>query len=1099
MAVELLIGRAGSGKTHAVYNGIASAREQGKRCFLIVADQATFEVESTLSKRLGDGLFDCEVLSWESLAAKVLADVGERRSFLSAQGRIMLTRRAVDAVQKDLTIFAPSAHRDGFAGECDSMIMRFKRCGIAPEDLAAAAKRLPDTAEWLRAKLHDFSLIYADVMRRMQSRYIDSGDMLNVLAERIDGSRLVGASVFVDCGNSLNEQSYRIIEKLLHVCSDVTLTVTVDPSPHCRDFAVFARNQRALARISDMVQASDMEVKLTALSPIEGVRAPACAILERELFAHPSAVCDTTPDGIAMFIAADRRTEVIELAERIRRAVSRGLRYRDISVAVSDLDAYAPMIARIFRGYGIPYYTDAKRPVAAHPLAGLILSALTAVEHGFDAESVIAVLKTGYADIPQDAAERFENHILAWGVRYDEFTRPFERGEPSPDVEEARRVLMEPLMRLRTAVRDADAAERAAAVFNYISDMGVYEKQRELCAALHAEGEFLLEEENAQMYGAVIELLDQVNVILGDERVGLHRFIAVLREGLAAAEVGTIPATVDSVLIGDVGRIRTHACRELFVLGMNDGLFPVRHEDDSVIDDRDLAELRSLGMTVWDTSAMQAESDLLDIYSAFAMPAERITLSYPVSVDSATAVPCVLWERVLRLFPNITVCDRVTEHPVSGDPDIALGELAADLRHMVDTDSPADNDASLYSWFNADAAYRDELALLSAALFESNSPAPLGRALARKLYGNSSSGSVSRLETFNACPFRHYVQYGLAAQQRREYREQATDLGTFYHAALDAYIRYVADNGFDWAKLSDERVLDILRTIVPPIMAEHNRGVMLSTARLRAAAAGMLDTVRATAVAITHQIACGSFRPFGSEVRFGFNDAVLPPLRLELPDGTAYHVRGVIDRIDVAASPEPVCRIVDYKTGDKRFNYTELAAGLQMQLPLYAAALAAVDAVGASTVVGMYYMHIHDPERDSEPDPAEYITPELMREFRLRGLTLANESLVAAADAFERDSLVLHVRRTADGTLSGSGLVSDSELERVIEHARSTAADTLAAIYDGHAEIRPYRISKDLHGCRYCDFADVCRFDPNAGSAYRNVPAVSRDGFLGRK
>jgi ATP-dependent helicase/nuclease subunit B len=50
-----------------------------------------------------------------------------------------------------------------------------------------------------------------------------------------------------------------------------------------------------------------------------------------------------------------------------------------------------------------------------------------------------------------------------------------------------------------------------------------------------------------------------------------------------------------------------------------------------------------------------------------------------------------------------------------------------------------------------------------------------------------------------------------------------------------------------------------------------------------------------------------------TELRFGFDDAAVPPVEIPLPSGRSIKVRGAIDRVD--ALPSGGLRVVDYKTG----------------------------------------------------------------------------------------------------------------------------------------------------------------------------------------
>ena len=723
MELEFILGRAGSGKTGRLFERAKERVAEGGSCYIIVADQATFETEKGLAQWLGGGLFNCGVYSWQSLARKVLDDCGIRSAYLAPQGKLMLTRRAIDKCASRLTIFKKAAEFRGFAAECDGIFKQFKRCGVTPEALAAAAEGMDERLP-LAGKLKDFALIYGECESLMAERYIDSEDMMNSLCELLPQSKLAGSHIFIDGGDTMNEQGYRVFRQMLINCASIT--VALGNGCGLRDEALVAPERRVLERMTDIAAEVGVPYKTSMLPPRTEGRRPALVHLERELFAHPKAVFNEEPEGLSCYVAKDRMDEAAETAERIKKAAAQGVRYRDMAVVVSDLPGYAPVVARVFSAYGIPYFTDVKRSALDYPAAELVLASLMACERGFDTDNVLRVLKTGYCDVSAEDAERLENYLVATGIRGSRLTEPFDEKAPA-GAERARQAVMRPLIALKENVRQGDAAERARAVFGYLREMRVYQKQKALCERLHAEGQFQQEEENAQVLNVIMELLDQLYVILGDGEIGLKRFISVVREGLAAYELGAIPSTCDQVLVGNIGRTRARRVKLLCALGMNDGLFPKKRMDEGIIDDNDLESMRALGLSVWQDMASFRESDDLDVYSALAKPTEELLLSYPVSAEGESAAPCALLGAVMRIFPKLPVKNGVGEHTLRSSRESALKHLALSIRRMADTGEPDREAAPLYAYFSGSASDRPTLDAMEDICFGGSSPEPYGK------------------------------------------------------------------------------------------------------------------------------------------------------------------------------------------------------------------------------------------------------------------------------------------------------------------------------------------------------------------------------------
>ncbi len=1091
--LELITGRAGTGRTAEVYSRIAELKRSGdaREVFLIVAEQSTFEAEKGLSEALSGGIYGCTVTSWKTLARRMLDGMGIKRAFLSGEGRVMLVRRAAEFAAKDLTVFKKTAERKGFPAECDRLISNFKRCGMSAGDVRRAAESL-DADDPLRDKLSDIALIASELERRFMDRYIDPEDMMRELALRMGESPLKGAHVFIDGGDTMHEYAYPVFGALLDHAASVTVTLTLGEYGD----ELCAEEERTLFRIKELAEEHGAGIKRMSLAGRKRAGTPALVHLERELFKKSPKPFDNAPDGLSIVTASGRADEVTEAAERIRRAAASGTEYRDMAVIVSDMEGYAPYIRRIFPAYGIPFFADSGRGLLTHPAALLVLNALSAVERGFEASYVIDSVKSGYFPVTAEETELLENCVLRTGISGKRLLEPFK--DEDAELEEIRKRALEPLEKLREGLENRACDSRAKAVYEFMAELDVPGKQRALCESLHAEGRFLEESENAQVVNTVFEVLDQLSVIMGGEPIGLKRFKAVLREGFEAYKIGNIPSTCDQVLIGSPDRTRSREVRLLIVLGMNDGLFPKPRKDESVIGDGDIARLSERGFELWQNTKSLADGDMLNIYRSFSKATETAVFSYPVSISGAgsmdaAAAPCRLITKIRRVFPLIEELDTVFAPRERRSEEFAFRSLGRRLRRMIDTGVPDDTAALLTAWFQRSPEYGGELEKLTGVCFPEDDIAPLGSELAGKLYGRLIYGSASRLENFNSCPFRHFMQYGMEAKEREKREEKNTELGLFYHEALEGYVRYVMDKGLDWTEIDDEKTDAILREILPGIMYRKGGHLLYDTARQRARLVNVCETVTATCRAVTRQIARGSFRPAGCEVSFGRPDSYLPPLRIRA-GGAEFLISGVIDRIDRAGD---MTRIIDYKSGGKDFDFAALSHGLQLQLPLYAAA------ANSAETVGMFYMPVRDvkPGDAGDGEIRKELTEKLLMDFRLSGVLLREAAVIEATEDFDGASTVVKMKYDKDGNLLGSGLVSEEELAFAMDFAGKKAAVTLDSILSGEIGISPYEMVRGKKtACRICPYGDVCRFDPELSKGRaRSIFPMGAEEFFGRE
>ena len=1090
--VTFLAGRAGSGKSRLIREEIAALCARGKAVALIVPEQFTFETERELAAALPGGLMQASVFSFTSLAQRVLRETGERTVFLSRQGRRMVIRKTAEEEAAHLTAFSSVFTRAGFAEQCDAFFTQCKRFNIAPEQLLDAAKRLPGGTPF-QAKLSDLALLYARSEAYLSGRSMDASDAFAALCARLPRSFLAGQAVIIDGFDLISEQLYDVIAALMGCAGSLTISLRVDLAPDCRDQAVFEAERRLFTRLIAIARAQGCPthtVRLPKPGPHEDPKKrahPALRHLEHEAFAYPFLpyTGQDAAEAISLYAGTSRTAEAEAVADAILAAADRGLRYRDMAVIATDLNAYINPVSRALRARGIPFFTDAKHPLAGYAAARLIVRALCAASRAFRQADVLEVAKTGLTGVPPEDVEEFELYVLRYGMRGNLLTTPFARGEVPPAAERARAALMPPLMELRARLAGAASARaKTEALYAYLCTLDVRGQLSAEAERLRGEGRFALMEECAQVYNMLMELFTQMHAILGDAPISTERYIAVLQEGLSTYEVGVIPTTADQVLFGSLGRTRARSVSALFVLGAVEGIFPTHVRDDGMIDDDELAQLNALGLPQLPSTRERTDKELADVYGAIARPSRFLYLSYPLGAGAEAAIPCSLIDRILTMFPEIKTGTDLAPAPLRS-AESGFSRLVSGLRAGVDEGALSEETRTLYAAFASAPEYAARLAQAEAALFHRASPEPFGQELAAALYGAPLSGSATRLETFNACPFKHFARYGLRIDAPREYRERRADEGAFCHEALARFTERLIACNLPPAELSEERIEALLDEILPPLIAEHNNGVLMDTARMRALCARLVRRVKETAHAIVRQLAAGRFSASACEVEFGPGKP-FPPIELALCGGARCLLSGKIDRLDsfTDAAGMRFLRVIDYKTGAAKFDASDLYYGLKLQLPLYLAAVTAADqGAGRARPAGFYYLPVKTPVLE-ECVSGDALLDEVQKAFRLSGISLNDGALLEAGGG----AAVLALRSTNN--------VPPDALAQIEAFARTKAAQTAEAVRAGHAEAAPYRKDKQDTACRRCDYASVCGFDPALpGCAYRTVHRVKLEAL----
>ena len=1085
----VLTGRSGAGKTDRLLELAVSKIRAGERVLWLTSEPYTFDAERALCRALGGPLFDAEALGFSRLAEKVLrSSRGGARLFLSPDGKRMALRRVLSEKAGELSLYRRVSARSGFSDQAGELIDLFKAAGVAPDALRGAAKALGDPL--LDAKLSDIALLYEGLEDFMAGRYIDQADAQNLLLEQLPhSSYLKNLHVFLDVphGYLYTHQTYAVLAGLIETCASFTMTLRL-PGETDPDRSLFLSEERALEKLRALGRLQELPLpeKGRADPRPAGVRA-----LEPLLFSQEIPQAPLPDTGVSLLAAGTLREEVDGVLSRIDRLLASGAAPGEIYLVPGDASRYGPALRAGLARRGLVLFWEERRPLSSHPVVELTLASLQSALKNFRREEVLRAAKSGFSPLTNDEAELFEDYVLRFGVNFGGFCAPFTRGEDSRPAllfaaEQARQKLLPPLMALRESLKAAKTAkELCKALYDYLLSIGLWEKLNDSVSLWKEEGRLDAAAENAQVWNALLELLDQIAELM-DGPLDAQAFVQILDEGFAAHTIGMIPPAANQIGCGDVQTASGRTLSHLFVLGCNEGLLPQSAQDDGIINDRDISRLSAAGIDAFPGTQGRAAHERHIVYALLSRPTGSLTVSWALSDEQGTPLsPSPVADRLCALFPKAVQKSAPLPAAAATCEEEGFYALVRGLRLLVDSGEAQEGLDAVYAYYANHPAYRARLSEAENRLFGGEG---MSAKDAAALYGPWRGSTVTRLEQFNRCPFSYLVNYGLKPDARKPFEEAAPDEGNFYHGALDAFFRKVRQNKLDWTALTDDLIEQLLSEITDDLLLSHNSGLLTDGAQNRRLGEEMRRAIGRTLKAAVRQIQAGRFVPLMTEARLG---QALPALAIPLPDGERAVLAGTIDRLDIFEGKDgKYVRVIDYKTGQKTFSYSDLCGGLTLQLPLY---LKAAEALGAPG--GMFYLHIDDPIAEAAPD-AEADEADEAKVYRLRGLILDDEAVVAAMDGQTGGgySPYLPVRFTKNGP-SGDALLSGRQFELLLSYAEDKAAHTICRILSGEADVSPARMG-GWTACDWCDYRAVCRFEPVRGGQFRTVAKVKGPEFF---
>ena len=587
---------------------------------------------------------------------------------------------------------------------------------------------------------------------------------------------------------------------------------------------------------------------------------------------------------------------------------------------------------------------------------------------------------------------------------------------------------------------------------------------------------------------------------MGAEEVKVETFLELLTVGLEEYNIGLIPPALEQVLVGSLERSKSHDVKAIYILGANDGMFPVPFKQEGILSDRDRETLGALGIELApDTRGRTFEQQHL-IYTALTSPSEYLRLSYCAADREGRALrPSITISRLKRMFPDISSeSGMIAAGPGSSAntyvsaPVPTFNELVAAMRQRLEG-KPADPLwGKVVDWYKREEHWQGKYARMMEGFNYSNRVELIRRERVKKLYGSNIHTSVSRLEKYSSCPFSYYVEYGLKARERRILKLDAPDMGSFMHRVIDIFSKEISESGKGWRRLEREQCAERVSSIVDELVQDMAGNVFASSNRYRYLADRLKRVLTRAIWLIAEHIKRSSFEPVGYEMGFG-QDEKLPPITLELPSGEKMFLSGRIDRMDCLDTEEArYFRIVDYKSGSKQFKLADVYYGLQLQLITYMdAVIGSLEKVSEKPVLpaGILYFRLDDPIvlGGREADPEE-IEKAIMKELKMKGLLLEDVKLIKEMDTgIEGDFLIIPARINKGGELGRSSSANAEQFNIMKRHVKKLLYKLGEEMLKGDISISPYR-RKAMTACAYCKYLSVCQFDTRlSGNSYRNL------------
>ena len=1093
--LHLILGRAGSGKTHYLRDLLAQRAQSGEEGILfLVPDQFSFETEKAMLSLLGAaGTVSVETMGFSRLCELLFRTYGGCAvSHLDEGGRAVVMRNAIKQCADRMTVYRRHCGSDSFIASMLSLATECKRSAVTPEQLRAAAA---DAQPALQAKTQELSLLLGAYDAMLGDTAADPQDDLTRACELLrNHSFFRGRTVALDSFKGFTGQQFCLLEQILSQAQEVYLTLTCDSvEDRYSGVDLFSNVSTTARRILQMAAKNGVSVApIVHLDTPHRYQSEALRFVENGILrpVAPQSTKDT--QGVELWKAPDLRRQAQLAAQRILSLVrDQGLRYQEIAVITRD-SMHAKEVAAALKRYHIPCFSDQRIALDQTALVRFCLSMLTFASNRRP-DALFAALRCGFSPIEYDDIAAAQDYMHLWELGKESWHREWDQNPAgfAPELRERDAQKLQKLNEIRQQMVTfftpyVNALSGSGTGLTYSKALYDALKTTQIPQAVTAASDKLREQGDANAaqaaidtWGAVMQLLDQLAVALPEE-ITLQEYREVFALISTTATVGSVPQGIDEVTVGTAERMRPAAPRAVVIVGANQGIFPAVCKETGLLTLREREVLSARGLGLPDHAKEGAVEEDFLAYTAVCSASEQLIVIYAETApDGTVAYPSRIVTDLKTILPDLKECSfsELQQRAAALQTDAAKEWICTPA---VGVQAYAANRQTVLGQSIRLALQNDGQEQMLSAVESSvqGLPSALSEAAAQKLYAGDLRLSPTAVENFFTCPFRYFCGYGLSVRRSVSASLDAQQRGTLVHYVFEKMISERGSKAFA-ALTAQQREQEIDR-LLQEYLQKAMGGVQGKSLRFYRDLADTRSMLHNVSEHMSQELAISKFETSDCELEISDSmSAAVPPMHLPLPDGSTLSVSGIVDRVDVfRQNDNAYVRIIDYKTGLKNLRAGDVYEGLSLQMLCYLFALrrAGAEYFDVKQVIpaGLLYLPARK-ETVAVPYGADdqAVRREHCKQLRMNGLLLDDSMVLDALGGIAAEEF-LPVSYTPLGKLRKSDTVVDQSVMKALEQRIETLlTDMGRQIKGGNIAVDPLDGSEHT-GCEYCDYRAVC-------------------------
>lgn len=1077
--LEIITGAAGTGKTKEIIKLIEKKVSEGKKCLVVIPDQFSFEYDKKLYKELGIVKFNqLTVLSLSRLARQIFIECGGKKGeYADEITKIGIMYLAIEEAKKDygFVYYDKQIKSPSFIHDAIMIIKELRWSDISSEELS---KKVQFLCGDIMEKTEDISLLYNTYEKVLADRGLKDNldDNSEAAARAAFNSYFKGYEIFVDEFQSFSKSELKLIEVMIAESNNITFTLTTGGRE--RLYRIVNDTYNSLTQIAT---AYGIKVEKKVLSGQKRYKNSDLAYLSRNVYAL-NKEDKINSENIKIYEAPEVYSEADFVATEIKKLVKdSGYRYSDFAVITGEMDEYGSIFEWVFERYNIPYFLDMQKSIKHKSLLLFIKSLFElSMQEYPQTETVLRYAKTGLTGIENDKILELENYVYQWSIEKKLWTEQFLTDETNEEIEETRKKLINPVVKFKEDITNATSEEICIAIYKFLEKLNVQDKINEEAGS---EQEALeLKRETVQLFNIVMEILETIYKVVGENKIAVKDFYNIMELMIRESSFAMPPQTIDAVTVAGIERARLAAPKVVFIIGANEGKFPMTVKLTGLLNNRDKEKLKECGLKFEITTNNEIDKSRFLTYTALSAASKKLYITYPLcNISGDIQYPSYVLKKIEDIFVNKVVY-RVSE---LAPQYFCTTEKASYYTFIQGYNVKSSEYMSIRNFLLENEKYRNKISYYDNLRKEEDAKIK-DKALVKELFGNKLYVSASRFEDYERCPFMYFCKKGLSIYPLRKYEANVMEKGNVIHSCMqNIFTKYTKD---EFTKAEENILRNDIKQSVQKYINESLGGKYAKTERFMSTIENIEDSVLELVKHLQKELLQTDFVPksFELEISHGSDNK---PLHLKTNDGYEIYFSGKVDRVDICTiDSKQYIRVIDYKSGTKKFRLEDIYYGINMQMLLYLFTLTENGGqFNGNELAGVLYMPARDTDKfTGRNNTTEDIEKLKDQNYKMDGLVVDDKKVINAMEK-EANGIYIPVKSTKDGFSSISSLITKDQLDNLRSYSKKLLMLMGKNLAEGNIEAVPLTDGKILP-CNYCDYIDICGFD-----ATKKVREYSKD------